>query len=116
MWEQYSEFDEFLNGRFKRWLNVLEANKAKYGSDDFFCGSKLTFADLALCACLGNMERALGDKIGNKIKEHAPKVHSAVSKLMASPEISDYYKDIPTTPYCGGQIEASIRKMIEEMP
>jgi len=116
MWEEYSDFEQFINGRFKRWLNILEANMTKYGSNGFFCGPKITFADLALCACLGNMERALGEKIGNKIKEFAPNVHTLVSNLMASSEICNHYKEVPQTPYCGGQIEASIRKMIEEMP
>ena len=61
------------------------------------------------------MERALGPKIGNKIKDFAPNVHALASRLMNGPEISEYYKEIGST-YCGGQIEASIRRMIEEMP
>jgi glutathione S-transferase len=117
MWDEYAEFEDMINGRFKRWLQILEANMAKYGSGGFFCGSKISYADLMLVACLGNMARALGPKIRAKIKEFAPNVHDAVTNLIASnTEIDAHYKSLPESPYCGGQIEASIRKCIEQMP
>ena len=61
--------------------------------------------------CLGGVER----KFGQVLRLHAPIVMQLVDRLKQDENIKAYFGQMKETPYCGGQIEASIRKMCDAL-
>ena len=75
----------------------------------------VTFADIGVFALLGNMTRCL-PQLDADLIEHAPGIHALCSKIGSKPSVAAYVADQKEKygdAYCGGQIEKSIRKMLE---
>ena len=109
MWTR-AEWQQFRSKRFPRWLQIFEES-LKRG----FIGQPLvTFADIGIFALFGNMTRCLPE-LDTDLREHAPGVHTLCRMIGARPSLrkvvadeEDQYGNL----YCGGEIEASIRKML----
>lgn len=102
---------EFRSQRLPRWLEIFEASLK--------CGAigrePLRFADIGIFALFGNMIRCL-PQLEADLLTHAPGIHGLCRRIGAQPSLAAYvageeqkYGKL----YCGGQIEASIRRMLE---
>jgi glutathione S-transferase len=110
MWER-SEWKEFRSQRFPRWLQIFEESlkRESIGTD------RVSFADIGVFALFGNMIRCL-PQLEADLLAHAPGIHALCRRLGTQPSLAAYtaseerkYGKL----YCGGQIEASIRHMLE---
>ena len=121
MWEEVDDFKAFLDGRFKKWLQIIEKTGTDNGLKDgqyYLGGEQMTFADTSLVACFGVMDHCLGGverKFGQVLRLNAPTVMQLVDRLKQTENIKAYFGQMKETPYCGGQIEASIRKMCDAL-
>eukprot|EP00039_Didymoeca_costata_P009625 m.127560 g.127560 ORF g.127560 m.127560 type:complete len:239 (+) comp14550_c0_seq2:125-841(+) len=113
MWEDQAEFDEFLEGRFAKWLQIFEKTGARYGLKEdkgFFLGTeKATIADTSLVALLGNLEHCVPE-FKPVLRKNCPNVMALIDRIKTNPGVAALYAEKKQT-YCGGQIEASIRKV-----
>ncbi len=110
MWERET-WIEFRAQRLPRWLGILEEslNRSFLGRDS------ATFADIAVFSLLGNMTRCL-PQLDADVLEHAPDIHALCGRIGAEPSLARYVTDQEAKygdAYCGGQIEQSIRRMLE---
>ena len=111
MWER-EEWRQFRSQRFPRWMQIFEES-LKRG----FIGKDLvSFADIGVFALFGNMMRCLPG-LEADVLSHAPGIHALCKRIGAEPSLARYvaeqelkYGEL----YCGGQIEKSIREMLEE--
>jgi glutathione S-transferase len=81
-----------------------------------FIGKDLvSFADIGVFALFGNMMRCLPE-LETDVLSHAPGIHALCKRIGAVPSLARYIADQELEYgklYCGGQIEKSIRKMLE---
>ena len=120
MWdeESWAEFakDE-AGGRFARWLQLFEQMSIRWGNLQPNSGWVLgtpdpTIADLSCFACFGTMEHCVPE-LGPFLRKWAPSVMMMCDRLKASsPGIAALMAELPQKPYCGGQIEASLRSVV----
>ena len=110
MWAR-EEWQQFRSHRFPRWLEIFEESLKR----DFIGKDAVSFADIGVYALFGNMIRCLPE-LEADLLDHAPGIHALCRKLGSQPSLAAYvageeqrYGKL----YCGGQIEASIRKMLE---
>ncbi|MEJ2531914.1 MAG: glutathione S-transferase family protein [Halioglobus sp.] len=110
MWEQ-EEWHQFRSQRLPRWMQIFEEslNRGFIGKDS------VSFADIGVFALFGNMIRCLPD-LEADLLSHAPGIHALCQRIGAEPSLARYvanqkreYGEL----YCGGQIEKSIRNMLE---
>jgi glutathione S-transferase len=110
MWER-DEWCHFRSRRFPRWMQIFEES-LKRG----FIGKDLvSFADIGVFALFGNMMRCLPE-LEADVLSHAPGIHALCKRIGAEPSLARYIADQELEYgklYCGGQIEKSIRKMLE---
>ena len=110
MWER-DEWKTFRSQRLPRWLAIFEEslNRDLVGRDT------VTFADIGVYALFGNMMRCLPELEPDVIK-NAPGIHELCKRLSSEPALAEYVageEQKYAKQYCGGQIEASIREMLE---
>ncbi len=110
MWER-KEWNRFRAQRFPRWLQIFEASleRRSVGTD------VVSFADIGVFALFGNMIRCLPE-LEADILTHAPGIHALCKRIGSKPSLAEYveYEERQYGKlYCGGQIEKSIRKMLE---
>lgn len=69
MWDEEA-WTAFVGKRLITWLAVLEATATRKGSGDFIFGSKISYADLAIC----HLFDMLGTQLGMRdyLEKHAP--------------------------------------------
>lgn len=69
MWDEEA-WTGFVGKRLITWLAVLEATATRKGSGDFIFGSKISYADLAIC----HLFDMLGTQLGMRdyLEKHAP--------------------------------------------
>lgn len=111
MWES-DAWNTFRTERLPRWLAIFERSL----SDGIIAGDAVGIADLATCALLGNMARCLPE-LAPDIQRGAPNVFSHCASLMSEGALREHVhqqKEDYGEIYCGGQIEASIRRMLSE--
>ena len=110
MWTR-EEWNQFRSQRLPRWMQIFEES-LKRG----FVGKDLaTFADIGIFALLGNMTRCLPE-LEADLLDHAPGVHALCQDIGSQPSLAKYVADEEEKygkMYCGGQIEKSIREMLE---
>lgn len=118
MWE-YSEWKEFRTNRLKRWMQIFEEFGNKHGlksdSGTMLGTDNITFADTSTYALFGTMTRTITE-LKEDLKKYAPNVSALCDRFAERENIKSYLKakhKIWGDLYCGGQIEKSIRKMIE---
>ena len=115
MWER-AQWVEFRAKRFPRWLAILEESlKRGFVGRDNLSQDNVTFADIGVFALLGNMTRCL-PQMDAVVLDHAPGIHALCQTIGSKPSVAacvadqaDRYGDL----YCGGQIEQSIRRMLQ---
>ncbi len=110
MWER-EEWIRFRSERFPHWLEIFEESleRGHFGKDP------ATFADIGVFALFGNMMRCLPE-LEPDVEQHAPGVHAHCQRIGSTPTLAAYVaseEERYGQLYCGGQIEASIRKMLE---
>lgn len=116
MWTQ-PEWDEFLETRFVRWLEIFEQTAIKNGvtENKFYFGSENAgVADLALHALFATMERCLCE-LSPTLRQSARLVMNVCDRISQNPGIKTLVQ-IQTTKhgelYCSGDIEKSIRSVL----
>ena len=110
MWGR-EEWNQFRSRRFPRWLHIFEESLKR----DFIGRDPVSFADIGVFALFGNMTRCLPELEANVLK-HAPGIHALCRKIGSKPPLAKFVADQQQKYgqlYCGGQIEASIRKMLD---
>jgi glutathione S-transferase len=110
MWAR-AEWTQFRSQRLPLWMSIFEEslNRGILGRDP------LSFADIGVFALFGNMIRCLPELEGDLLN-HAPGIHALCRKIGSRPSLAKYVADEEQKYgklYCGGQIEESIRKMLE---
>ena len=110
MWT-HEEWTQFRLQRLPRWMQIFEEslNRGYIGED------RVTFADIAVFALFGNMTRCLPE-LETDLLNHAPGIHALCKRIGSQPSLAAFVADEERKYgklYCGGQIEESIRKMLE---
>jgi glutathione S-transferase len=75
----------------------------------------VNYADIGTYALFGNMIRCLPD-LESDLLRHAPGIHALCKRIGAEPSLERYVANEEQRYgklYCGGQIEESIRNMLE---
>lgn len=118
MWT-HDKWKEFRTVRLKRWMEIFEEFGNKYGlksdSGTMLGTSHLTFADTSTYALFGTMTRTIPE-LKEDLKKHAPNIYALCERFSERKNIQSYLNEKYKTwgnLYCGGQIEKSIREMIE---
>lgn len=110
MWER-NEWQNFRALRFVQWMEIFEESLRRE-----FIGRKLvSFADIGVFALFGNMTRCLPE-LKADLRNHAPGIYDLCQKIGSEPSLASFVADEELKygkTYCGGQIEQSIRKMLE---
>lgn len=110
MWER-GDWIAFRSQRLPRWLEIFEAS-LKRGA---IGREPVSFADIGVFALFGNMIRCL-PQLEADLLTHAPGIHALCRRIGAQPSLAAYVAGEEKKYgrlYCGGQIEASIRRMLE---
>ena len=110
MWER-EQWTEFRSQRLPRWLSILEESLRR----GFLGQDSATFADIGVYALLGNMTRCL-PQLDVDVADHAPAIHALCRTIGSTPSVAGYVAEQEEKygdAYCGGQIERSIRRMLE---
>ena len=110
MWER-EPWQHFRTQRFPHWLRIFEEslNRGFFGKDP------TSFADIGVFALFGNMTRCLPE-LDPDVLTHAPGIHAHCRRIGSTPSLAAYVAEQDRRygdQYCGGQIEESIRRMLE---
>ena len=110
MWDR-DAWTEFRSQRLPRWLQVFEESleREAIGKD------LINFADIGAFALFGNLMRCL-PALEADVREYAPGIHAHCRELGSKASLADYVAEEERrygNLYCGGQIEESIRRMLE---
>jgi glutathione S-transferase len=119
MWEREA-WRQFRDKRLKRWLEIFEQTGRRFGlnSDGGFMlgGDKISTADIVTYALWGTMIRCLPE-LSADCRKHAPYIFGLCQRIESRTNIKQLVKNQEKSygkQYCGGQIEKSIRSMLEE--
>lgn len=110
MWER-EEWKEFRSQRLPRWLAIFEESLKR----GFVGRDSVSFADIGVYALFGNMTRCLED-LEADVLSRAPGIHALCQEIGSEPSLAQFVEGQEQQYgklYCGGQIEKSIRKMLE---
>ena len=110
MWERDS-WSEFRSQRLPRWLGIFEESleRGHIGEEP------VSFADIGVFALFGNMTRCL-PALEPDVLRRAPGIHALCKRIGSTPSLAALVRDQERRYgklYCGGQIEDSIREMLE---
>lgn len=118
MWQK-ADWREFRTHRLADWMKIFETTGMLHGlkSDrGFLLGSRITVADIATTALFGTLIYSF-PKLKKDLRENAPNILALCERIESRPAIRAFLErqrqDYGRT-YCGGQIEASLRKMIDQ--
>jgi len=110
MWER-KDWNQFRSQRFPRWLQIFEESMKR----GFIGKEPVSFADIGVFALFGTMTRCLTE-LEQDLLEHAPGIHALCQRIGNEPSLARYVAEEESKYgklYCGGQIEKSIRSMLE---
>ncbi|MDD7909588.1 glutathione S-transferase family protein [Pseudovibrio exalbescens] len=109
----------FKDDRFPRWMNLFEDMGTRHGLSEtkgYMLGTdEPSIADLAATALWHTMFTQL-PLVEARVKQQAPCMHGLVHRIAARPEIAEVIERSKATMndvYCGGEIERSLRLMLE---
>jgi len=115
MWDR-AAWAGFAGARLPRWMALHErftaANGVRSDAGYLFAAPAPSLADLTLAALWHTMVDKLPG-LRPLLHETAPSVEGLVDRIAARGEIAALRADWSGPLYCGGQIEASIREMLE---
>ena len=117
MWTDES-WQVFTEGNLRRWMSMWEVLGERCGlteTDGYLLGTpEPTIADIVTATLWVTMcERFT--PIGEILKEEAPRVTALAHRMWDMPALADFGKDADGCygdSYCGGQIEASLREVV----
>lgn len=110
MWTR-QEWTQFRSQRLPRWLDIFEESLRR----GIIGGDQVGFADIAVFALFGNTTRCLPD-LDADILNRAPGIHALCESIGSQPSVAKFVAEQEQKfgkLYCGGQIEESIREMLE---
>ncbi len=110
MWAR-EDWTQFRSQRFPRWLQIFEESLKR----GFIGKDPVSFADIGVFALFGNMTRCLPE-LEADVLAHAPGIHALCQSIGSQPSLANYVANDEKKYgklYCGGQIEKSIRRMLE---
>lgn len=114
MWDRPA-WEAFTGSRLRRWMALHERLGAGHGltaATGYVLGTTApTLADLTLAALWHTMVDKLPG-LRPLLHETAPGIEGLVDRIAARDEIAAMRADWPGAPYCGGQIEESLREML----
>ncbi len=111
MWKR-EEWTQFRSQRLPRWMQIFEESLKR----GFIGKDTVSFADIAVFALFGNMTRCLPELQPDLLK-NAAGIHTLCQHIGAEPSLASYVAKEELNYgklYCGGQIEQSIRSMLEK--
>lgn len=118
MWE-YDKWKQFREKRLKRWFEIFEQTGRQFGlnSDSGYMlgGNQISTADIITYALWGTMIRCL-PQLSVDFQNHSPYVFALCQRIANRPNIQKFLESQSQrygNLYCGGQIEKSIRSMLE---
>jgi len=118
MWDK-KQWRKFRNERFSLWLNLFEKTGLENGlqqNKGYILGPTLSVADIATTALWGTMIHSFPE-LKRDLQHHAPNVRNLCCRIETRPSIKAFLekqRECYGKTYCGGQIEHSLRKVIEE--
>ncbi len=119
MWE-YDKWKAFRTNRLKRWFEIFEETGKQFGLNKdgayFLGGERISVADIIVFGLWGTMTRCLPE-LSVDFEKHAPKLFSLCRRIGDRPQIRDFVKrqrQKSGNLYCAGQIEKSIRSMLDK--
>lgn len=110
MWKPKS-WKEFREERLPKWMKIFEATGRGH---EFLLGSKISIADITTTALFGTMIYSFPELEGD-LRKYAPRVLELVQRVENRPLIKAFLQKERKengNVYCGGEIEKSIRKML----
>ena len=110
MWTR-EEWTSFRSERLPRWMQIFEESLQR----GFIGKDPVSFADIGVFALFGNMTRCLPE-LDPDLLEHAPGIHALCQRVGFQPSLARYVagdEEKYGKLYCGGQIEKSIREMLD---
>lgn len=119
MWTK-KDWQEFRKNRLAQWMQIFEKTGNEHGLNanrGFLLGSKISVADIATTALFGTMVHCL-PPLEQDLRKTAPHLAKLCKRIEARPRIKPFLerqRQEYGKAYCGGQIEASLRKMIGSM-
>lgn len=118
MWDEKS-WDEFRYSRLPDWMKIFEKTGLEHGlkgEKGFLLGATISVADIATAALFGTMVHSFPE-LEEDLQENAPHIATLCRRIETRPAIRrflDKQRQEYGNGYCGGQIERSLRKMIEK--
>jgi glutathione S-transferase len=110
MWLR-EDWVQFRSQRLPRWMQMFEESLGR----GFIGRNLVSFADIGTFALFGNMIRCLPD-LEPDLLDQAPGTHALCQRIGAERPLARYVADEEIRYgrlYCGGQIEKSIRDMLQ---
>ncbi|MBB3062140.1 glutathione S-transferase family protein [Microbulbifer rhizosphaerae] len=118
MWNK-NTWDEFRYSRLPDWMKIFEKTGLEHGfksAKGFLLGSTISVADIATTALFGTMVYSFPE-LKDDLQENAPHIAKLCERVESRPSIRrflDRQRQENGRGYCGGQIEQSLRKVIEK--
>jgi len=117
MWDQDS-WAEFRTHRLADWMAIFEKTGQAHllkPNDGYLLGSRLTVADIATAALFGTLVHSFPE-LAADLEHNAPRVAGLCQRVEDRPSIRSFLegqrKELGKA-YCGGQIERSLRDVIQ---
>ena len=110
MWTR-EEWIPFRSERLPRWMRIFEESLQR----GYIGKESTSFADIGVFALFGNMTRCLPE-LEVDLLEHAPGIRALCRNIGSQPSLARFVageEEKYGKLYCGGQIEKSIRSMLE---
>ncbi|WP_193162407.1 glutathione S-transferase [Microbulbifer hainanensis] len=117
MWSK-PDWETFRYGRLSDWMKIFERTGLEHGlkgDKGFLLGTTLSVADIATTALFGTMVYSF-PQLKEDLQENAPHIAVLCQRVEARPAIKKFLaaqRERYGNGYCGGQIEKSLRKVIE---
>ncbi|KUJ83694.1 hypothetical protein AWR36_007620 [Microbulbifer flavimaris] len=117
MWEK-GAWDSFRNSRLPDWMRVFEKTGLAHGlkgEGGFLLGSRISVADIATTALFGMLVYSFPE-LKSDLGENAPHIAALCQRVESRKAIQHFLerqREEYGRDYCGGQIERSLRKMIQ---
>lgn len=117
MWDS-SRWNEFRYGRLAEWMQIFETTGLSHGLKDgkgYLLGSTISVADIATTALFGTMRYSF-PALNTDLEQQAPQIAALCDRVEGRARIQPFLaaqRETYGREYCGGQIEASLRKMLD---
>jgi len=103
----WSEVDEYCKDRVADWFATLENAAAKYGSNGFFLGDRMSYVDFLLWNVIEVIHFCYGTVRLARLLAIAPRLQAIHAYVAARPRVAAYAKEEPVL-YPGARDDAAI--------